>query len=193
MGETLENVSKGMDTYSYKVQPLKLQPKTCNKLQVPLGVCAGIAPFNFPAMIPLWMFPVALVSGTAPSPPFSVFLQNFGSVLSDLSPHPNCSSHRSRQHVRHEALRACAFRCNPFYYNRICVTFFASCHASHTACPRGSPTIASIPASEPKTRNTVHQAGVPKGVLNVIHGTHDCVNFICDNPTIKVEAPPLIL
>ncbi len=52
MGETLENVSKGMDTYSYKV---------------PLGVCAGIAPFNFPAMIPLWMFPVALVSGIAPS------------------------------------------------------------------------------------------------------------------------------
>ena len=48
MGETLENVSKGMDTYSYKV---------------PLGVCAGIAPFNFPAMIPLWMFPVGLIAG----------------------------------------------------------------------------------------------------------------------------------
>ncbi len=111
MGETLENVSKGMDTYSYKVQTLKLQPKTCNKLQVPLGVCAGIAPFNFPAMIPLWMFPVALVSGTAPPRlPLSVFLQNFGSVLSDLSPHPNCSSHQSRQHLRHEALRARAIR-----------------------------------------------------------------------------------
>lgn len=38
MGETIENVSAGIDTYSYKQ---------------PLGVCAGIAPFNFPAMIPL--------------------------------------------------------------------------------------------------------------------------------------------
>jgi malonate-semialdehyde dehydrogenase (acetylating)/methylmalonate-semialdehyde dehydrogenase len=54
MGETLENVSKGMDTYSYKV---------------PLGVCAGIAPFNFPAMIPLWMFPVGIIAGNSPSAP----------------------------------------------------------------------------------------------------------------------------
>jgi len=30
---------------------------------VPLGVVAGIAPFNFPAMIPLWVFPVAITSG----------------------------------------------------------------------------------------------------------------------------------
>ena len=37
-----------MDIYSYRV---------------PLGVCAGVAPFNFPAMIPLWMFPVALTCG----------------------------------------------------------------------------------------------------------------------------------
>lgn len=44
MGETAESVSTNLDTYSYRV---------------PLGVCAGIAPFNFPAMIPLWMFPVA--------------------------------------------------------------------------------------------------------------------------------------
>ena len=44
MGETAESVSSNLDTYSYRV---------------PLGVCAGIAPFNFPAMIPLWMFPVA--------------------------------------------------------------------------------------------------------------------------------------
>jgi len=29
----------------------------------PLGVCAGIAPFNFPAMIPMWMFPLAIASG----------------------------------------------------------------------------------------------------------------------------------
>ena len=30
---------------------------------MPLGVCAGIAPFNFPAMIPLWMFPVGIIAG----------------------------------------------------------------------------------------------------------------------------------
>ena len=34
-------------------------------LGVPLGVCAGIAPFNFPAMIPLWMFPPATTAGNA--------------------------------------------------------------------------------------------------------------------------------
>ena len=48
MGETVENVSRNVDTYSY------LQP---------LGVCAGITPFNFPAMIPLWLFPLAIACG----------------------------------------------------------------------------------------------------------------------------------
>ena len=50
MGETAENVAGGIDTYSY-VQPL--------------GVCAGITPFNFPAMIPLWMFPMAIACGNS--------------------------------------------------------------------------------------------------------------------------------
>ena len=50
MGETVENVARGIDTYSV------LQP---------LGVCAGICPFNFPAMIPLWMFPLATACGNA--------------------------------------------------------------------------------------------------------------------------------
>jgi malonate-semialdehyde dehydrogenase (acetylating)/methylmalonate-semialdehyde dehydrogenase len=48
MGETVENVARRIDSYSY-VQPL--------------GVCAGITPFNFPAMIPLWMFPMAIACG----------------------------------------------------------------------------------------------------------------------------------
>ncbi|WP_114810452.1 CoA-acylating methylmalonate-semialdehyde dehydrogenase [Paraburkholderia kururiensis] len=47
-GEFLENVAGTVDTYT---------------LRQPLGVCAGITPFNFPAMIPLWMFPMALVCG----------------------------------------------------------------------------------------------------------------------------------
>ncbi len=48
MGETVENVARGIDTYS---------------LVQPLGVCVGITPFNFPAMIPLWMFPLAVACG----------------------------------------------------------------------------------------------------------------------------------
>jgi malonate-semialdehyde dehydrogenase (acetylating)/methylmalonate-semialdehyde dehydrogenase len=48
MGETVENVATGIDTYSY-IQPI--------------GVYAGITPFNFPAMIPLWMFPLAIACG----------------------------------------------------------------------------------------------------------------------------------
>lgn len=48
MGETVENVARGVDTYS---------------LVQPLGVTLGITPFNFPAMIPLWMFPLATACG----------------------------------------------------------------------------------------------------------------------------------
>ncbi|PAW08523.1 methylmalonate-semialdehyde dehydrogenase (CoA acylating), partial [Vibrio sp. V1B] len=49
MGETVENVATDIDSYS---------------LIQPLGVCCGITPFNFPAMIPLWMFPIAIASGS---------------------------------------------------------------------------------------------------------------------------------
>jgi len=38
---------------------------TCEYRREPLGVVAGITPFNFPAMVPLWMFPIALVVGNA--------------------------------------------------------------------------------------------------------------------------------
>ncbi len=48
MGEILPNVARGID---------------CDAIRQPLGVCAGITPFNFPAMVPLWMYPVALVCG----------------------------------------------------------------------------------------------------------------------------------
>jgi len=48
LGEFAENVAGGVDTYT---------------LRQPIGVCAGITPFNFPAMIPLWMFPMAVVCG----------------------------------------------------------------------------------------------------------------------------------
>jgi malonate-semialdehyde dehydrogenase (acetylating)/methylmalonate-semialdehyde dehydrogenase len=48
LGEIAENVAGGVDTYF---------------IRQPLGVCVGITPFNFPAMIPLWMFPMAIVCG----------------------------------------------------------------------------------------------------------------------------------
>ncbi len=37
----------------------------CHSLRAPLGVCAGISPFNFPAMVALWMFPVAIACGNS--------------------------------------------------------------------------------------------------------------------------------
>lgn len=48
MGESLENVSRGVDVVTWRQ---------------PLGVCAGIVPFNFPAMIPMWMFPISIACG----------------------------------------------------------------------------------------------------------------------------------
>ena len=47
-GEYSEEVGTGVD---------------CHSVRQPLGVCAGITPFNFPVMVPLWMFPVALACG----------------------------------------------------------------------------------------------------------------------------------
>src|SRR5256885_12861344 len=48
MGDTLENLARGVD---------------CETMLQPLGACVGITPFNFPAMVPMWMFPLALASG----------------------------------------------------------------------------------------------------------------------------------
>jgi malonate-semialdehyde dehydrogenase (acetylating)/methylmalonate-semialdehyde dehydrogenase len=48
LGDSLSGISSNMDCVSYRE---------------PLGVCAGICPFNFPAMIPLWMFPLAVTAG----------------------------------------------------------------------------------------------------------------------------------
>lgn len=48
MGECLENIASNVD---------------CETMRHPLGVCAGITPFNFPAMVPLWMYPIALTCG----------------------------------------------------------------------------------------------------------------------------------
>ena len=47
-GEFTENVGTNIDSWS---------------MRQPLGVCAGITPFNFPAMVPMWMFPMAIACG----------------------------------------------------------------------------------------------------------------------------------
>jgi len=100
LGELAENVATGVDTYT------RLQP---------LGVCAGITPFNFPAMIPLWMFPMAIVCGNT-------------FVLKPSEQDPM---------VTMELVRLAA------------------------------------------------EAGIPKGVLNVVHGGAQVVNALCDHPDIK--------
>ncbi|KAI9218005.1 Aldehyde/histidinol dehydrogenase [Blastocladiella britannica] len=99
MGEHLP-VATDMDTYS---------------IRQPLGVTAGICPFNFPAMIPMWMFPLATALGNT-------------MVLKPSERDPSAAVH----------LAALA-----------------------------------------------HEAGLPKGVLNLVHGTHNTVNFLCDHPAIK--------
>src|SRR5690606_19118309 len=100
LGELANNVANGVDTYT---------------LLQPLGVCAGITPFNFPAMIPLWMFPMAIATG-------NTFV---------LKP-----SER-----------------DPMVTMRLV--------------------------------ELALEAGIPKGVLNVVHGGPDVVNAICDHADIK--------
>jgi malonate-semialdehyde dehydrogenase (acetylating)/methylmalonate-semialdehyde dehydrogenase len=100
LGELAMNVAGGVDTYT------RLQP---------LGVCAGITPFNFPAMIPLWMFPMAIACGNT-------------FVLKPSEQDPM---------VTMELVKL------------------------------------------------AHEAGIPKGVLNVVHGAAEVVDAICVHPDIK--------
>merc|ERR1719267_64909 len=100
MGETVPSVANATDVTSFRL---------------PLGVCAGIAPFNFPAMIPLWMFPMAVVCGNT--------------------------------YVLKPSER--------------------------------------VPLTAMRLAELALEAGLPPGVLNIIHGSHDAVNFICDHPKIR--------
>jgi malonate-semialdehyde dehydrogenase (acetylating)/methylmalonate-semialdehyde dehydrogenase len=100
MGEAMQNISSNMDIFSWRE---------------PLGVVGGITPFNFPAMIPLWMFPLAITCGNT-------------MLLKPSEKDPSASMEIVRLAI---------------------------------------------------------DCGIPKGVLNVIHGTIDPVNFICDHPHVK--------
>ncbi|MGH1287402.1 CoA-acylating methylmalonate-semialdehyde dehydrogenase [Bacillus toyonensis] len=101
MGEQLPDIATGVESGMYRY---------------PIGVIAGITPFNFPMMVPCWMFPLAIACG-------NTFV---------LKP-----SERT-----------------PLLTNRIAELF--------------------------------KEAGLPDGVLNVVHGAHDVVNGILDNEDVKV-------
>ncbi len=100
MGDTLENIARGVD---------------CETVLQPLGVCVGITPFNFPAMVPLWMFPVALACG-------NTFV---------LKPSEK------------------------------------------------------VPLSAVMLVELLEQAGLPKGVLNLVHGGRDVVDALLTHPVVK--------
>src|SRR2546423_1201839 len=50
MGQSIQNIARNVD---------------CETIRHPVGVCVGITPFNFPAMVPLWMYPIAITCGNA--------------------------------------------------------------------------------------------------------------------------------
>lgn len=100
MGESTPNIATDMDIISYKIS---------------LGVTASICPFNFPAMIPLWSFPVSVACGNTTILKPSERVPGASMILADL----------------------------------------------------------------------FTKAGAPPGLLNVIHGQHAAVDFICEHPNIK--------
>jgi len=99
-GEFSKQVAQGVDTYS---------------IREPLGVVAGITPFNFPAMVPLWMYPVSLACGNS-------FI---------LKP-----SERD-------------------------------------------------PSVVMRIAELLHEAGLPKGVFNVVNGDKEAVDALLDNPLVE--------
>src|SRR4028118_1764444 len=99
-GETIENIARGID---------------CEAIRQPLGVCVGITPFNFPAMVPLWMYPVALVCG-------NTFV---------LKPSEK------------------------------------------------------VPLTAIRIAQLLEQAGIPKGVFNIVHGGRECVDALLTHPKVR--------
>jgi malonate-semialdehyde dehydrogenase (acetylating)/methylmalonate-semialdehyde dehydrogenase len=99
-GDTLGNLARNVD---------------CETLLQPLGVCAGITPFNFPAMVPLWMFPLALACG-------NTFV---------LKPSEK------------------------------------------------------VPLTAVLLIELLEKAGLPKGVLNLVHGGRESVDALLTHPTVK--------
>ncbi len=72
MGQSLTDIAHGVD---------------CETVRHPVGVCVGITPFNFPAMVPMWMFPIALACGNTfilkPSEKVPLTANLMGEILTD--------------------------------------------------------------------------------------------------------------
>src|SRR4051812_6377741 len=100
MGDTIENIARGID---------------CEAIRQPLGVCVGITPFNFPAMVPLWMYPIAIACG-------NTFV---------LKPSEK------------------------------------------------------VPLTAIKIAKLLEKAGLPKGVLNIVHGGREVVDALLTHPKVK--------
>ncbi len=98
-GEFSEDVGSGVDSHS---------------MRQPLGVCVGITPFNFPAMVPMWMFPVAIACGN---------------------------------------------------------TFVLK-------------TSEKVPSTAVRLAELLHEAGLPPGVMNVIHGDREVVDALLEHPEV---------
>jgi malonate-semialdehyde dehydrogenase (acetylating) / methylmalonate-semialdehyde dehydrogenase len=100
MGESLENIARGID---------------CHTDRLPLGVIAGICPFNFPALVPMWMWPTAIACGNS-------FL---------LKPSEK------------------------------------------------------VPLTMQRIIKLLDKAGLPSGVMNIVHGGRECVDAILSHPDVK--------
>ncbi len=73
-GEALAGIQRGLEVVDYALSLPNLDDGaalevsrgvTCEARREPLGVVAGVTPFNFPAMVPMWMFPIAMTLGNA--------------------------------------------------------------------------------------------------------------------------------
>ena len=99
MGQSIQNIAAEVDGET---------------IRHPVGVCVGITPFNFPSMVPLWMFPIAIVCG-------NTFV---------LKPSEK------------------------------------------------------VPLSAMRLAELLDEAGLPKGVFNVVHGDAECVNQLLTHPDV---------
>ncbi|HMP72818.1 MAG TPA: CoA-acylating methylmalonate-semialdehyde dehydrogenase [Kiritimatiellia bacterium] len=98
-GEVLENVARGID---------------CEMVRQPVGVCVGICPYNFPALVPMWMYPLAIACG------------------------------------------------NTFVFK-----------------PSEK-----VPLTGIRLVELFEQAGLPKGVMNIVHGGRECVDALLTHPKV---------